>query len=156
MMFSNEYGEAAVEVLDILDNTNKSDVSKIPASFIKFLVDNASEEYIVNFDHSKRIDELNLMQKTKEILGVIYIKWWSEGKEKEGYLKQIEELEKREQEMIKQKYNPDKLFENNKKIKEYYKEPLEKTYDNESVSMVECKESIFKRIINKILNFFRR
>ena len=40
-MFNNEYGEAAVEVLDILDNTNKTDVDKIPSNFIKFLVDNA-------------------------------------------------------------------------------------------------------------------
>ena len=38
-MFSNEYGEAAVEVLDILDNTNKADVDKIPKNFIKFLVE---------------------------------------------------------------------------------------------------------------------
>ena len=58
-MFSNEYGEAAVEVLDILDNTNKSDVDKIPTSFIKFLVDNASEDYKVNLDHSKLISEMN-------------------------------------------------------------------------------------------------
>ena len=28
----------------ILDNTNKEDVAKIPSSFIKFLVDNASED----------------------------------------------------------------------------------------------------------------
>ena len=52
-MFNNEYGEAAVEVLDILDNTNKTDVDKIPSNFIKFLVDNASEDYKVNLDHSK-------------------------------------------------------------------------------------------------------
>ena len=68
-MFRNEYGEAAVEVLDILDNTNKEDVAKIPSSFIKFLVDNASEDYVVNFDHSKPISELNIKEKTKEILG---------------------------------------------------------------------------------------
>ena len=29
-MFNEEYGEAAVEVLDILDNTKKEDVNKIP------------------------------------------------------------------------------------------------------------------------------
>ena len=59
-MFSNEYGEAAVEVLDILDNTNKEDVSKIPSSFIKFLVEIASPHYAVNLDHSKTISELNI------------------------------------------------------------------------------------------------
>ena len=35
-MFSNEYGEAAVEVLDILDNTNKADVDKIPKTLLNF------------------------------------------------------------------------------------------------------------------------
>ena len=88
-MFSNEYGEAAVEVLDILDNTNKADVDKIPKNFIKFLVDNASEDYKVNLDHSKLISEMNLKEKTKEILGVIYINWWCDKKDKENYTKQI-------------------------------------------------------------------
>ena len=58
-MFSNEYGEAAVEVLDILDNTNKADVDKIPKNFIKLLVEIASEDYEVNLDHSKLISEMN-------------------------------------------------------------------------------------------------
>ena len=111
-MFSNEYGEAAVEVLDILDNTNKSDVDKIPSNFIKFLVDNASEDYKVNLDHSKLISEMNLKEKTKEILGVIYINWWCDQKDKENYTKQIKELEMKRQTEIKEKYNPNKIFEN--------------------------------------------
>ena len=81
-MFSNEYGEAAVEVLDILDNTNKTDVDKIPSNFIKFLVDNASEDYKANLNHSKLICEMNLKEETKEILGVIYINWWCDKKDK--------------------------------------------------------------------------
>ena len=100
-MFNNEYGEAAVEVLDILDNTNKTDVDKIPSNFIKFLVDNASEDYKVNLDHSKLISEMNLKEKTKEILGVIYINWWCDKKDKEDYTKQIKELEIKRQEEIK-------------------------------------------------------
>ena len=56
-MFSNEYGEAAVEVLDILDNTNKADVDKIPKNFIKFLVEIASEDYNVICNHVKDTKE---------------------------------------------------------------------------------------------------
>lgn len=144
-MFELEYGEAAVEVLDILDNTNKADVEKIPASFIKFLVEIASEDYIVNFDHSKTIDQLNLKEKTKEILGVIYINWWCDPKDKENYMKQIKEFEIKRQEEIREKYNPNKIFEN--KIQEY---------TNETVTMIDYKESIFKRIWSKILNFFNK
>ncbi len=155
-MFSNEYGEAAVEVLDILDNTNKSDVAKIPTSFIKFLVDNASEDYRVNLDHSKLISEMNLKEKTKEILGVIYINWWCDKKDKENYTKQIKELEVKRQEEIKEKYNPNKIFENKNKVQEYTNATKVDTVQNEAVAMIEYKESIFKKIWNKILNFFNK
>lgn len=155
-MFSNEYGEAAVEVLDILDNTNKSDVDKIPTSFIKFLVDNASEDYKVNLDHSKLISEMNLKEKTKEILGVIYINWWCDKKDKENYTKKVKELEIKRQEEIKEKYNPNKIFENKNKVQEYTNAAKVDTAQNETVTMIEYKESIFKKIWNKILSFFNK
>ena len=118
-MFRNEYGEAAVEVLDILDNTNKEDVAKIPSSFIKFLVDNASEDYVVNFDHSKPISELNIKEKTKEILGTIYINWWCDNNQKEHYKKQIEEQEKREQEQLNMKNIILIIYLKIKKVRKY-------------------------------------
>jgi beta-glucosidase-like glycosyl hydrolase len=155
-MFSNEYGEAAVEVLDILDNTNKTDVDKIPSNFIKFLVDNASEDYKVNLDHSKLISEMNLKEKTKEILGVIYINWWCDKKDKENYTKQIKELEIKRQEEIKEKYNPNKIFESKNKVQEYTNATKVDTVQNETVTMIEYKESIFKKIWNKILSFFNK
>ena len=155
-MFSNEYGEAAVEVLDILDNTNKTDVDKIPSNFIKFLVDNASEDYKVNLDHSKLISEMNLKEKTKEILGVIYINWWCDKKDKENYTKQIKELEIKRQEEIKEKYNPNKIFESKNKVQEYTNATKVDTVQNETVTIIEYKESIFKKIWNKILSFFNK
>ncbi len=155
-MFSNEYGEAAVEVLDILDNTNKTDVDKIPSSFIQFLVDNASEDYKVNLDHSKLISEMNLKEKTKEILGVIYINWWCDKKEKEEYMKQIKKLEIKRQEEMKEKYNPNKIFDNKNKVQTHTNETQVGTAQNETVTMIEYKESIFKKIWNKILSFFNK
>ena len=155
-MLELEYGEAAVEVLDILDNTNKPDVDKIPTSFIKFLVEIASEDYRVNLDHSKLISEMKLKEKTKEILGVIYINWWCDKKDKENYTKQIKELEVKRQEEIKEKYNPNKIFENKNKVQEYTNATKVDTVQNEAVAMIEYKESIFKKIWNKILNFFNK
>ena len=157
-MFSNEYGEAAVEVLDILDNTNKTDVDKIPSSFIKFLVDNASEDYIVNLDHSKPISEMNLKEKTKEILGVIYINWWCDKTNKEKYIKQIKELEMRKIEMKRQaqtneKYDLDKMFENINKTQEHTDTKVD-TVQNETSTMTKYKENIFKKIWKKILSIF--
>ena len=152
-MFRNEYGEAAVEVLDILDNTNKEDVAKIPSSFIKFLVDNASENYVVNFDHSKPISELNIKEKTKEILGTIYINWWCDNNKKEQYKNQIEEQEKRKHEQLREKYNPNNIFENKKsaKISDEIQEDVNSK--NKNLIIKNNKENIFKRIINKVIFF---
>lgn len=153
-MFNEEYGEAAVEVLDILDNTKKEDVNKIPKSFIKFLVDNASLEYKVNLDHSKPMNELKIKDKTKELLGYIYIKWWCNDKEKENYMKKIKELEIKNEKEKKEKYNPDKIFENKKKTDDIVEENTQNA--NEKVWVVKYKESIFAKIKNKILNFFKK
>lgn len=145
-MFKSEYGEAAVEVLDILDNTNKEDVNKIPSTFIKFLVDNASEDYVVNLDHTKPISELNIMEKTKEILGTIYINWWCDENERQEYMEQIQEQERRREEELREKYNPDNMFKNrqsNEASKEIQNLPVEKKNEN-----------IFNIVINKIKKFF--
>ena len=149
-MFKEQYGEAAVEVLDILDNTKKEDVEKIPQSFIKFLVEIASLDYKVNLDHTKTIEEMNLKDKTKELLGYIYIKWWSYDKEKEEYIKQIKEIEKIKEEKIRKKYKHNNIFEN-KQLKKKEKENQNKTFQ-----MVEYKENILTKIINKIKSLFSR
>ena len=153
-MFRDMYGEAAVEVLDILDNTNKSDVEKIPQSFIKFLVEIAPLDYKVNLDHSKPIEEMELKEKTKELLGYIYINWWSSEKEKEEYKQKIRKIEQEKQEKIREKYNPNNMFENrreNKHIADMQEENLTQTFQ-----MVEYRESIFTKIIKKIKKLFNR
>ena len=155
-MFSTEYGEAAVEVLDILDNTNKSDLEKIPTDFIKFLVDIASKDYIVNLDHSKQISEMNLKEKTKEILGYIYINWWCDQQEKEIYNKKIKEIEIKRQEILREKYNPDKIFENQSKIAENTSKIKEIMEKPEIVAMIEYKESMLKKIWTRILKIFNK
>ena len=80
-----EYSEAAVEVLDILNHTNKDDVKKIPQSFIKFLTDISSKSYKSKFNHELPINGFNLRKQTKELLGFIYITWWCNKEEYEKY-----------------------------------------------------------------------
>jgi len=155
-MFESEYGKAAVEVLDILDNTRREDVDKIPKRFIKFLVDIAEDDYVVNFDHSKPINELNLKEKTKEILGTIYIKWWCTQGEQDGYKKQIKALEMKKQEIINARYNPDKLFENRIAQSTVVSTNEGTTAQPVSTQMIEYKESFIKRIWNKIMNRLKK
>ena len=146
-----EYSEAAVEVLDILNHTNKEDVARIPQSFIKFLTNISSKSYKVKFNHEQPINGLNLKKQTKELLGFIYITWWCDKEEREKYKKLIHESNIKNEE-IKEKYNVNDIFKNMKETQEH------KIIQNENVmktSIAEYKkENIFKRVLNKILSFF--
>ena len=111
MMREAEYSEAAVEVLDILNHTEKEDVAKIPQSFIKFLTDISNKSYKVRFNHDGPITGLNLRKQTKELLGFIYITWWANSEEREKYKKQIYN-ENVKSEEIAGNYSVDDIFKN--------------------------------------------
>jgi len=147
-----EYSEAAVEVLDILNHTDKEDVERIPQSFIKFLTDIASKTYKPQLNHEQPVSGLNLRKKTKELLGFIYITWWCDKDEREKYKKQIHE-ENVKKEIIKENYNKNNIFKNKKENQE------NKIIQNESATETSIteykKENILKKFLNKILSFFR-
>lgn len=106
-----EYSEAAVEVLDILNHTNKEDVARIPQSFIKFLTDISSKSYKSKFNHEQPINGFNLRKQTKELLGFIYITWWCNKEEHEKYKNIIHENNIKK-EKIKETYNANDIFKN--------------------------------------------
>ena len=143
-----EYSEAAVEVLGILNHTNKEDVQRIPQSFIKFLTDISSKNYKAKFNHEQPVNGFNLRKQTKELLGFIYITWWSDKEEHQKYKNIIHENNIKK-EKLKETYNVNDIFKNKKE---------NKTIQNENVmekNIVEYKkENIFKKFLNKILNFF--
>ena len=66
------YKQAFSEALEVLKNTNKSILEKIPPQFITFLNNNKDDEYIVNIDFSKDNWEDSVMPETQGILALIY------------------------------------------------------------------------------------
>ena len=146
-----EYSEAAVEVLDILNHINKEDVERIPHSFIKFLTNISNKSYKVKFNYEQPIKGLNLRKQTRELLGFIYITWWSTNEERNKYKKLIQEQNEQKEEIkekAKEEYNPDDIFKNRKQKNEI-------AQNEDTWSIVEYKkQNIFKRIFNKILHFF--
>ena len=152
MMREVEYSDAAVEVLDILNHTEKEDVAKIPQSFINFLIDISNKSYKAKFNHEGPITGLNLRKQTKELLGFIYITWWASSEESKKYKNQIHNENKRSEE-ITDNYSVNDIFKNEKKEKQ------QEVFQNEGykeTSIVEYKnESVFRKIYNKILSFLK-
>ena len=131
--------DAYVEVLGIHDLLDEEQKNRIPKKLKEFLEDNKNQDYQVNIDSSIPLEEQNLLQETVDILAMLKLNYWcTNEKEKEGLLNLLNENEKKYQEELRKKYNPNNLFKD--------KESKRVIYTNEELSIVKYKESIFKRI----------
>lgn len=109
-MVNIKLAEGISETLDILNHMDRSYVDKIPIKFREFLEKNKSKIYKPNLDHSKTINEMNLKNKTKDILTIIYMKFWCTPEEKKNYFNILAENQIRKEKEARIKYNPDNLF----------------------------------------------
>ena len=94
-MANIEYSEAIVEVLEILEYSDDNILEKIPKKLIKFWERNKSKTYKPNLDHNKSIIEMNLKDKTKSILSMIYLNYLcndAEAKEISSIINHNEEI----------------------------------------------------------------
>lgn len=94
-MKNDEYGEVCAEVLEILKHIDIEDYKKIPNKFIKFLTIKQSKDYIVNIDYSKSLGEMNLRNKTKAMLAIIYNRYICDEQEKKELDKILKNTEKK-------------------------------------------------------------
>lgn len=147
-MVNQVYAEAISETLDILEHTRKEDVDKISPKFMEYLRNNASPNYISSLDHSKKIADMDLKEKTKVILAIIYRKFWCNEEQKLEFDKKIKNNELIYQKELREKYNPDNIF----------KEKVVKENNDikENLSIIEYRESFFIRFIKKIRSFLNR
>lgn len=109
-MVSASLAEGISETLEILNHIDEEYLEKIPLKFIEFLEENKSRTYFPDMDHSKKLNELNLKKKTKDILLVIYMKYWCKPEEKRKYYNALKENQIKKEREARIKYNPDNIF----------------------------------------------
>ena len=144
-MTNIEYRKSKSEVLEILNHTKKEDVEKISPKFLDFLKSNALADYKPHLDHSKRIKEMGLNDKTIAILSIIASKYWISDEDREGFENQLKENELKYQKELHEKYNPDNVF-NNEKITDM-KNVNQESFEN--ISLIKYEEDKwYKKIVN--------
>lgn len=144
-MKNQRYTDVMAEVLHYLKGIEEEDYKKIPQDVIEYLEENASKEYICEFDYSKPLSELELLDETKGIIGEICYNYWCQtNEEKEKFMKILNENAKKNQEKLKKKYDIDNIF---KEV-----EQKNKT-DN-----INNKELPIKKVkwYEKLFNFFKK
>lgn len=146
---NNINSEIYVDISVIISMMPTEMKSKISNSFINFIENNKSNNYVSNINPKIPLKQQNIRKETKEMLGLIYRDYLCNDEERSNLLQEEKrELTKLEAEK-REIYNPDNIFKKNN-----LKENNEENSIKNEVSIVEYKESIIKRIITKIKNLF--
>lgn len=144
----DKYPKALKEVYIILENSEEKVKQKIPENFKKFIIRNMDKEYNANINFNYATWEDTIMEETQQILAIIYRDYLVTKEEREKLLKEESEEEKRIEQELREKYNPDNIFKKNK----------EKDNSNDNnTSMIKIEEiKWYKKIISKILSIFKK
>lgn len=149
-MIAENYACAYKEVIEVLKYTKREDVNKIPKSRILLWRINMNKDYDFKIDTTKTLEEQNLSKEAKAIIANIFKKYWATDYQKERIeAKEKYDIEQMEKEKY-QKYNPDDIFKNRKQNIQ------QEEVASKTISMVEYREPLFKRVLNKIKNIFNK
>ena len=154
-MVDEKYGVAITETLHYLNGINQNDVNKIPNKFMNFLKENSLQDYKCDFDYTKPLNELNLTDETKGLIGLICLNYWCETEEqKNNFKKTLTQNEKQYQTELMKEYNPDNIFKNETKPKTI-SNTLNKNI-TQNTELIETKENFFQKIMRKIKMFLSK
>lgn len=145
----------------ILSQLSEEEKNKIPRKMRLFIHENKLENYIPNIKINIPIEDQELHMDTKAFLAMLYLNYWcKDEQEKRELILKLDENEKLYQKQLEEKYSIEKIFETrqrelNSQTKEN-EELIEKTDFESNKHMIPYKESIIKKVWNKIIEFFRR
>lgn len=147
----NNIYKAYAEVDEILSFMDTKYVEKIPKKMRDLFRNEKLQNYEPNIDPKIALDEQNLQKKTYAILAMLNLNYWCEDEEeKKELIKLYAENDRKREEELREKYNPDNIFKNKQT------ENISNTEET-NTSLIEYKETnFFKKIISKIMSLFRR
>lgn len=143
---------AYCEVDMILGQMEEKYVNKVPSELRKLFKEQKRDDYSPKIRVDIPLDEQKLLRKTIAILAMLNLNYWCEDEnEKQDLIQMYAENDRKREEELREKYNPDNLFKK-KDIQ------VEETTENaECKELIEYKEENFlKRILRKIVSFFKK
>ena len=123
-------------------------INKLPNDLINLIIEKRDISYNPQYVDDMPLNKQNIKKETISLIALLHLNYWCEGVEEKNQIEYL--LKKNEEEYqnkLRAKYNPDNLFKR-------YKE--EKNSIQDDVAMVVYKESLFKKIINKIKQKFSK
>lgn len=103
------------EVYSILNLLGSSYITKLPKSLFKMIEEEKSSTYNPQYSEDQSLSEQNIKRESLFMIALFHLNYWCNSDEEKEQLKQLfKNNEEKHQAEIREKYNPDNLFKNNK------------------------------------------
>lgn len=146
-----ETRQAYSEVNKFLELIGEEMTNKIPLKLRNFFKREMDQNYIPTINTNIPIKEQNLKRKTIAIIAGLNLQYWCKEDRKQELLEIYSNNEKKYQEELREKYNPDDIFKRSIKIAE------EDTLSTENMQLSVVEEiRWYKKIFEKIMRFFNK
>ena len=132
------------EIYYILENSDKDIQDKIPKKIKDFIKENKDENYKINIDFSKKLNNQNLLPQTKEMMAILYRDYLCSKEERKLIINKAMKIQKE----LEAKYDISNIFEKRKKnhnAKEINQLPIEIKKKKWYEKIIEIFYKIFKR-----------
>lgn len=150
-MMSDKTKNIYSEVYSFLNIISEEERNKIPNKLIKMIEEERNREYTPSYSFDIPIEEQTISDEAIAMIALLHLNYWCKDDEERKELnKFFDENETNYQKELREKYNPDNIFKNRKASEE---QPVNK---EESVAMIEYKESLFTKIKEWFRNLFNR
>ena len=151
---TNEYRKTLCDIDVIINGLNEEERNKIHKKLRKLIQENKMENYHSTVRTDMPLENQELSETTKAFLAMLFINYWCKDQnEKKELIAQMYENEENYQKELSEKYSIEKIFSERKAEAEAKEKERNEEESNE---LVPHKESIIKKILNKIFSIFRR
>lgn len=140
-MVTKEFSEACAEINEILKYLPTEYIEKIPIKLRKFLKEIEDKNYNSNINPYATLDKQDIKAKTKTLLVIIYRNYWCTEEERANVDKILIENDKKHEEILREKYDPNNIFKNNK---------INCAEEQINLPIQIKQENFFRRLINYI------
>lgn len=141
----NNLRKAYSEIYEILNLMESEYTDKVPDKLKKLIISEKDNSFKPNIKIDIPLESQNLQKETLTILAILYLNYWYESEqEKQELIKLFDSVDRQKQE----KYSIDNIFKKRQNTLD--------TIEDIDTSLIEYKENIFSKLINKLKRLLKR
>ncbi len=133
------------EVYSILNMLGENYIKKLPDELFTMIRQEKKRDYNPTYISTINLEQQNISREALAMIALFHINYWCHSEQEKEELREIFRTNEEEhQAQMRKKYNPNDIFKN------YNVEKVVEDSKEESNALIEYKDTVFRKVLNKI------